>query len=79
VKYLLLLVLAVFIFWYLSRKNRPQNPDLRSSKSSATPEPETMVRCAHCGVHLPGHEAVSENGDFFCSEQHRKLEKVARK
>jgi uncharacterized protein len=79
VKYLLLLVLAVFVFWYLSRKNRPQNPDDQPAKKSATPEPETMVRCAHCGVHLPGPEAVSENGVFFCSEQHRKLEQPARK
>lgn len=32
---------------------------------------EDMVRCAHCGVHLPKGESVQSDGQFFCSTEHR--------
>ncbi len=35
---------------------------------------ETMVRCAHCGVHFPASEAVSGLGEaVYCSAEHHKL------
>lgn len=33
--------------------------------------PQPMVRCEHCGVHLPETEAVSEAGRHWCSVAHR--------
>ena len=35
------------------------------------PVVEDMVRCAHCGVHLPKGESVQAGGQFFCSAEHR--------
>ena len=32
---------------------------------------EDMVRCAHCGVHLPKGESVQAEGKFFCGAEHR--------
>jgi uncharacterized protein len=32
---------------------------------------EAMVRCAHCGLHLPRGESLASGDLFFCSEQHR--------
>jgi uncharacterized protein len=32
---------------------------------------EDMVRCAHCGVHLPKSESIMAGGQFFCSAAHR--------
>ena len=32
---------------------------------------EAMVRCKHCGVHLPRSESIVEGGEFFCSPEHR--------
>lgn len=32
---------------------------------------EDMVRCAHCGVHLPRGESVRADGQDFCSVDHR--------
>ena len=34
---------------------------------------EDMVRCRHCGLHLPRGESLSAEGDFYCSEEHRRL------
>lgn len=32
---------------------------------------EDMVRCAHCGVHVPVSESVQADGQAFCSAAHR--------
>lgn len=40
-----------------------------------TPPPkplESMVRCAHCGIHLPRSEALLLEGKIWCSEDHAK-------
>lgn len=33
----------------------------------------SMVRCAHCGVHLPQSEAYFDGRHTYCSEGHMKL------
>ncbi|WP_333904480.1 PP0621 family protein, partial [Achromobacter insolitus] len=38
------------------------------------PKPlESMVRCAHCGIHLPRSEALLQNGQTWCSAEHARL------
>lgn len=34
---------------------------------------EAMVRCEHCGIHMPRSEAVLSNGRIWCTEEHAKL------
>jgi uncharacterized protein len=34
---------------------------------------EDMVRCIHCGVHQPKSESILSGGEFFCSQEHRRL------
>ncbi|CAP44677.1 PP0621 family protein [Bordetella petrii] len=34
---------------------------------------ESMVRCAHCGIHLPRSEAVLLDGKVWCSRDHARL------
>ncbi|MBP1127688.1 MULTISPECIES: PP0621 family protein [Pseudomonas] len=29
-----------------------------------------MVRCAHCGVHLPQDRAISSHQDWYCTQAH---------
>lgn len=44
----------------------------RKDESANKPaEPEDMVRCAHCGVHLPVSESVRDGDLYFCSAAHR--------
>ncbi|MGB6104806.1 MAG: PP0621 family protein [Pusillimonas sp.] len=35
---------------------------------------EAMVRCEHCGIHLPRSEAVLSNGRIWCSQEHARLQ-----
>ncbi|HYF59124.1 MAG TPA: PP0621 family protein [Burkholderiaceae bacterium] len=35
--------------------------------------PEVMMRCAACGLYLPGSEARFGGGHAYCSDAHREL------
>ncbi|MGV2861508.1 PP0621 family protein, partial [Achromobacter sp. AGC39] len=46
----------------------------KAARSAPAPAaPESMVRCAHCGIHLPRSEAVLVNGMTWCSTEHSTL------
>lgn len=60
-------ILILFVVYLLKRKWQPPQP-----KAPETPPTnEKMVKCAHCGVHVPISEATSAQGQFYCSEAHR--------
>ncbi|MFA5521424.1 MAG: PP0621 family protein [Castellaniella sp.] len=48
-------------------------PRVRKPEQPATRETEAMVRCAHCGIHLPRSEAVLSQGKTWCSTEHARL------
>lgn len=66
-KYLLLIAFVAVVWWVW--KKRSAKPG--SSSAPAARAPEAMVACAHCGVHLPKSDSVSENSVHFCSDAHR--------
>lgn len=61
--FLFAIVAAVYLLFRSYRKNAAASED-----SSVA---EDMVRCAHCGVHLPRGESVRAEGLDFCSAEHR--------
>lgn len=67
------LVLAVVVLIALLRgglrRKRPAPPP--TAAPPAVGEPQEMVACAHCGVHLPRSEAVVAPSGTFCGEAHR--------
>jgi uncharacterized protein len=66
-KYLLLIAFVAVVWWVW--KKRSEKPASNSAPTAR--EPEAMVTCAHCGVHLPKSDSVSENGVHFCTDAHR--------
>lgn len=54
-------------------KAAPKTPD-ESAKNAEdmgnTENTENMVKCAHCGVHLPVSEAFLVKDVFYCSKAH---------
>jgi uncharacterized protein len=39
---------------------------------TAVAAPQAMVRCAHCGLHLPASDAIAGSDDAaYCSAAHR--------
>lgn len=73
-KLLTIIIIGVAIYFVLksysrnlSARNRDeQRPDERHSANG-----EDMVRCAHCGVHLPRTESIYSRNQFYCTDQHR--------
>lgn len=69
-KFLLLLAIVALAVWAW-RSGRRDLPGAGQPPPSAPPDPQEMVRCAHCGVHLPRSEAVEGRAGLYCSVEHR--------
>jgi uncharacterized protein len=74
-KYLLLLLGVGLVVWQW-RKHRSQQHLSKKPDSSAVPPPAAstidMVRCSHCGVHVPATDAVHGQRGAYCTEAHRR-------
>jgi len=66
-KFLLFIAVLAVIYALVRASNR------RGKPPPAARMPESMTRCAHCGVHFPRAESLSEAGQDYCSEDHRRL------
>ncbi|MBK9161736.1 MAG: hypothetical protein IPM27_09265 [Nitrosomonadales bacterium] len=62
----LLLLIAIAAAVYLLIRSYRKGASVRDEAVV-----EDMVRCAHCGVHLPKGESIRSDGRFFCSAAHR--------
>ena len=72
-KYLLVLFVIVLAAWLLlgSRGDKASSRP-RAPKATDAQDPQTMLACAHCGLHLPEVDATRDGaGRVFCSEAHR--------
>ncbi|MGE4435785.1 PP0621 family protein [Achromobacter sp.] len=62
-----------------ARQDSPAAAKPRAKASPpATGAPEAMVRCAHCGIHLPRSEALLLGGQTWCSQEHARLGPAAK-
>ncbi|HEX9183986.1 MAG TPA: PP0621 family protein [Burkholderiales bacterium] len=67
---LVLLALAVVVLvWLVRRAFAARRPD----GAPRDAEGGALVRCAHCGMHLPRAEAHAAGGRDYCSEEHARL------
>lgn len=70
-KFVLWLVIGVvFVLWlFRGKKKLPERPARRRAANETA---ESMVECAHCGMHIPASEAVLDTGSIpFCCDAHR--------
>lgn len=67
-KYLLVLMVVGVAFW-IWRNNRKDALQARQPRQ-APRVPQAVVRCAHCGVHVPQTDAVVRNGVSYCCVEH---------
>ena len=66
----LLLTLALIgaLVWLWRHRHRPAS----AAQPRKTPEPsgEPMLRCAHCGLYIPQHLALTSGASSYCSQAH---------
>ena len=60
----LLLIFVVLVVYLLVKK--PVGRRTRQRRAHA----ESMVACAHCGLHIPESESVSDGALYYCSKLH---------
>ncbi len=76
-KILLLVVVVLAAVWWLrglGRTRQPGPPPKTAHRPPGTGAagPANMLACAHCGVHLPQAEALTDtSGRLYCGEAHR--------
>lgn len=59
-----------------ARRQASQTPPAPAARKPGDKQPaESMVRCAHCGIHLPRSEALLLEGNTWCGHEHAKLGK----
>jgi len=75
-KYLLVIVLVLVVFWIWRsgrpRQNQAAQPARRHGQPAEGKEITEMVACGVCHVHLPKSEALIGRDGFYCSEAHRR-------
>lgn len=70
----LLVALVVIIAVGIWRSNRRKAATPAPKPRPKLQQPEDMVTCAHCGVHLPSSDAItSPDRTPYCSTDHRHL------
>jgi AmpD protein len=72
-----LLLIAGIVLFYLWFKGKKQAKAVNQETSRPMPtkaevvsEPEAMVLCQHCKVHLPKSDALTIEDRFYCSKNH---------
>jgi uncharacterized protein len=76
VKYLVLIAVIFAVIWFV-RNNRkgdaPEKPAPRGKAPGQAPgQPQDMVQCPICSVHLPRTDALpGPDGRLYCCNEHR--------
>lgn len=79
---LIKLILLVLGAWVVYRLFKSYGRSVRQDQPPRAENGGDMVRCAHCGVHLPRSEAIvspakspedKSQDEFFCTNEHRQL------
>jgi uncharacterized protein len=77
-KYLLVLAIVLVVIWYWRSSRRGsgsrENPPGAASRSGSAPggQPQDMVECPVCLVHLPRADALpGPDGRLYCCAEHR--------
>lgn len=67
-KWIILIIVVFIIYWGLKNLQRARKQPTQPDNVI-----EDMVRCAHCGLHIPRSESIAADDKFFCSTDHQQL------
>jgi len=72
---LVLLAVSLYIVKYLRTKlDKPPEALKKDDTSNEDANKNKMVKCLHCGLHIPENEAIKQGDKVFCSLEHAKEE-----
>lgn len=67
---LIILAIAIWLVITILKRYRKSLDQSDASATNGGRDSESMVQCAHCGIHLPQSESVQSDGQYFCSQAH---------
>jgi uncharacterized protein len=67
---LILIAVAIAVAVWLLRRAFADPKDRAKQHPERAGTPDELVRCAHCGLHLPRSEARSASDRLYCSDEH---------
>ena len=67
-KYLLLFAVIAVVWLIWKKRSAPSGKAVPPTPR----DPERMVVCAHCGVHLPRSEALTNGPRHYCCAEHQR-------
>lgn len=71
-KYLLLLAIVLAVIWFLRSHRRDDSPGKDAPRPTSPGQPQDMVQCQVCSVHLPRTDALPGPGErYYCCADHR--------
>jgi uncharacterized protein len=74
-KYLLVLAVVAVAFWVWRNNRQTTKADKKvpptKDASSRLAQPQPMLQCATCGVHLPAADAITGRRGSYCSPAHQ--------
>lgn len=68
-RYLLIFLVVLLVAWRW-RTSRAALERKAQRMQDAAPAALAMVRCSHCGVHLPANDAVKGAKGAYCGANH---------
>ncbi|MCI3952204.1 MAG: hypothetical protein K0R53_1702 [Burkholderiales bacterium] len=67
-KIIFLILAVLLVYWVLKAYRKLIDKRDRPPQAGG----EDMVRCQHCGIHLPRSESLTTRGEFYCSADHQR-------
>lgn len=80
-KLLVVLVAVALLLWLLrsGQERRQARPPAKGApRPPRTAQPEDMVRCDACGLHLPRSDALATPHGIFCCAEHQRAGRTPR-
>lgn len=68
---IVLFLIAVVVLLWLLKGGTGRRAGARRSGNPQVDDPQPMLACAYCGLHLPRDDALPGRGGVFCGEAHR--------
>ena len=69
-KFLLLFFIFMVLLWQWRQARAPK---VKAAQRQPT-QPQAMVACTHCGLHLPATDAIPGAQGPYCSAAHRQAQ-----
>lgn len=69
---LIRILIIALVVWLLLRMLKNWANTAQAAKDRPAPI-ETMVRCEHCGLHVPKQEALESDNKYYCCKEHLRL------